>query len=479
MRILLISGAISGETRYGNLDDIGAYLPPYGLMCLASVLEKADHTVKILDSVRYPLDPTELNSKIREFNPDLIGMSIYSIGVDKAIASAENIKTEFNVPIVAGGPHIIVYPDDLAKYDCFDYLVTGEGEQTLTELVDALANDGDFAAIKGLYYRKDGEVMKNEPRPYIEDLDELPFPAFHLIEDLAGYNPQLLVYRRRPVITLITSRGCPFECIFCNSVWTRRWRANSAEYVVDLMEHVIKNFGAREISFHEDTFALNKKRVLKICRLIKERNLNIIWSATVNLKTLDQEVIHAMKDAGCWLVSVGIESGSAEVLKFIKKPVDKETITRVTGWLHDEGIRIRGYFIIGHLIDTPETIKETIDFAKSLPLHSMNLAVMYLAPGSEAREIAEPYGTINEGLNLGTGYPRGNLSFVPNGMTEEEIRSLQKKAISNFFFRPKQIAQLITSIEGMEDVKRYARMSRAFAKLTATRVAIKFQRKAA
>jgi len=346
-------------------------------------------------------------------------------------------------------------------------------------LVETLEKGGDIAAVKGIYYREDGKVIKNEARPYIENLDDLPFPAFHLIDDLAGYNPQLLVYRRRPVITLITSRGCPFECIFCNSVWTRRWRANSASYVVDLVEHAIKNFGAREISFHEDTFALNKKRVLEICRLIKERNLNIIWSATVNLKTLDQEVIHAMKDAGCWLVSVGIESGSEKVLKFIKKPVDKETIIRVTRWLDEAGIRIRGYFIIGHLIDTQETIEETMVFARSLPLHSMNLAVMYLAPGSEAREIAHDYGTINEGLFLGTGYPRGNLSFVPNGMTEDEIRALQKKAISNFFFRPRQIAQLITSIEGMEDIRRYSRMSRAFVKLSATRVVLRFQGKAA
>lgn len=476
MRIFLISGAISGESRYGNLDDIGAYLPPYGLMSLASVLEQAGHTVKILDSVRYPLSPASLCDKVREFDPDLIGLSVYSIGADIAIENARHLKQEFDIPIIAGGPHVIVYPEDLAQYDFFDYLVDGEGELTLLELVEALESGGDLAKVKGIYYRQNGSMLKNESRPYIDNLDDLPFPAFHLVDDLEGYNPQLLVYRRRPVITLVTSRGCPFSCIFCNSVWTKRWRANSAEYVVDMMEYVIKQFGAKEISFHEDTFALNKKRVLEICALIKERNLDIIWTATVNLKTLDQEVIRAMKDAGCWLVSVGIESGNDEVLKFIKKPVDKETVLRVTRLLNEAGIRIRGYFIMGHLIDTRETIKETIEFAKSLPLHSMNMTVMYLAPGSEAREIAEQYGIVNKGLELGTGYPRGDLSFVPNGMTEEYLQAMQKKAISNFFFRPKQIAHLVSAIDGPEDVRRYARMTRAFVKLTATRMRTRAQR---
>ncbi len=477
MRVLLISGAISGEDRYGSLDDIGAYLPPYGLMCLASVLEQAGHTVRILDSVRYPLTRASLSARVREFDPGLIGLSVYSIGADAAIENARYLKQEFDIPIVAGGPHVIVYPQDLAQFDSFDYLVDGEGELTLLELAQALGTGGEPARIRGLHYRQNGRMLKNEPRPYIDNLDDLPFPAFHLIDDLAGYNPQLLVYRRRPVITLVTSRGCPFSCIFCNSVWTKRWRANSAKYVVDMMEYVINRFGAREISFHEDTFALSRKRVLEICALIKERKLDIIWTATVNLKTLDQEVIRAMKDAGCWLVSVGIESGNDEVLKFIHKPVDKETVLRVTRWLDEAGIRIRGYFIMGHLVDTPETVKETIRFAKSLPLHSMNMAVMYLAPGSEAREIADRYGTVNKGLDLGTGYPRGNLSFVPHGLTEEYLQVMQRRSISNFFFRPRQIAHMIASIEGPEDVRRYARMTRAFVRLTAERIKLKAGRK--
>ncbi|MBE0429578.1 MAG: radical SAM protein [Thermoleophilia bacterium] len=477
MKIMLISGAITGEERYGNLEDVGAYLPPYGLMCLAAVLEKEGHEAKILDSARYALSHEQISQEVKDFNPDLIGMSVYSIGANRAIENAKHLKSRFDIPIVAGGPHIIVYPDDLAEFDFFDFLVTGEGEKTLVELVEALEGKRGLADVKGIYYRDNGGIVKNEPRMYIQDLDELPFPAFHLIDDLKGYTPQLLVYRKRPVVTLITSRGCPFECIFCNSVWTRRWRGNSAEYVVDLVEHVIEKYGAREISFHEDTFALNKRRVLEICRLMKERGIDIVWSATVNLKTLDRETILAMKDTGCWLVSVGIESGNDEVLKFIKKPVDKELVSRVTGWLDEAGIKIRGYFMMGHLIDTEETIQETIDFAKSLPLYSMNLSVMYLAPGSEAREIASMYGTVNEGLDLGSGYPRDDLGFVPNGLTKDYIQRMQKKAISEFFFRPSQIFRLMTAVESLEDVKRYARMAKAFVRLTANRISVGLQGK--
>ena len=480
MRVLLISGAISGEERYGNLEDIGAYLPPYGLMCLAAYLEeKGGHEVKIIDSARYRLSIDKICNEIKEFDPGLVGMSVYSIGANHAIETAMGIKEKFDVPIVVGGPHIIVYPDDLAQYEYFDYLVTGEGEQTLLELVEAISQSAGAEGVKGLYYRSNGHVIKNEQRLYFENLDELPSPAFHLIENLETYSPQLMVYRKRPVITLVTSRGCPYACIFCNSIWTRRWRANSAAYVVDLVEYVIDNFNAKEISFHEDTFALDKKRVLEICRLFKERNINIPWTASVNLRTLNKEVIGAMKDAGCWLVSCGIESGNDEVLDFIKKPVDTETVKRVTGWLDEAGIRIRGYFMIGHLVDTKESIEETIEFAKSLPLYTMNMSVLYLSPGSEAREIAGNYGHVDMGLDLGSGYPRGNLSFVPEGLSKGYIQDMQRKALIDFFLRPSQIKRLLTAIEGPEDIRRYARMVKAFFKLSAQRIKFKFKRKSA
>ncbi|MHB8859787.1 MAG: B12-binding domain-containing radical SAM protein [Thermoleophilia bacterium] len=469
MKLLLISGAVSGEKRYGNLEDIGSYLPPYGLCCLGAVLEKAGHEVMIIDSVRHPLSLLALAEKVKQFQPELIGLSVYSIGANQAIETAKAIKSEFGIPIVAGGPHVMVFPDDLAQCEAIDYLVTGEGEYSLLELVETIESGGNLDDVPGIYFHRDGEVVRNDARPLIDNLDDLPYPAFHLIEGIETYAPHQMVYRRKPVVTLITSRGCPFQCIFCNSVWTHRWRGNSAEYVVGLVERVIKEFGAREVSFHEDTFALNKRRVLEICRLMKERGINIPWTATVNLTTLDREVIKAMKDAGCWLVSCGIESGSDEVLRFIHKPVDKETVRRVLGWLSDEGIRIRGYFMIGHLIETRETIRETIDFAKSLPLYSMNISVMYLAPGSQAREIAHEYGSTNMSLDIGSSYQRGNLGFVPNGLTADYIQEMHRKAIVEFFVRPRQFVRLATAIRGPEDIRRYYRLVRSFVKVARAR----------
>lgn len=471
MKVMLISAAVRGEDRYGVLEEVGAYLPPYGLCCLASVLEKEGHEVKILDSARYGLAQSEISMQIGNFKPDLVGISVYSIGASHAVKTAEAIKDEFgDIPIVVGGPHVTVYPDDLAQYsNLFDYLVVGEGEYTLLELAEAVSNGGDLNEIKGLYFRQNGKVVKNMPRPLMENLDELPFPAFHLIDNIESYTPQLLVYKKRPVITLVTSRGCPFACIFCNSVWTRKWRANSAEYVVDLVEYAIKKFNAKEINFQEDTFALKKERVLEICRLMKERNLDIIWTASVNLKTLNREVIRAMKDAGCWLVSCGIESGNDEVLKFIRKSINKETVKRVTGWLDEADIKIRGYFMMGHLTDTKETVEETVAFAKSLPLYTMNMSILYLSPGSQAREMADAYGVVDTSLGLGTGYPREDLSFVPNGLTKEYLSDRQKKAIQEFYFRPRQVVRLLSAIEGFEDIKRYAILTKTFMKLSYVR----------
>ncbi len=465
MKILLISGSVSGEKRYGKLKDVGSYMPPYGLLCIAAVLEKGGHEVKVLDTEIHNYSNIDICSQIDSYKPDLIGMSVFTIGSSEAIERAKAIKLHCNIPIAAGGPHIFVDIDNYSTNTEFDFFVVGEGEQITSELVDALENGKQLSNIAGLVYREDGKIMRNPSRTPIHNLDDIPLPAFHLIQsDKYKYHPSPLGYRFRPFYPLVTSRGCPFKCVFCSTIWGKNWRANSAEYVVNAFEKLMKDFGAREIWICEDTFGLDKKRVEKICLGIIEKKLKISWACMTNVHVLDEKILSLMKKAGCWQIQLGLESGNNEVLKFIGKPITVELIREKVNLVAQSGIQPRAYFILDHLIDTKKTMQETIDLALSLPLYSADFHLLQLPLGSEAREIGHEYGQVNYNLDYLTGYASKGLSFVPKGMTEEYLFEVQRKAHLRFFLRPSQFMRMVKSIKSFEDVKRFYLFFKAFLK---------------
>jgi len=461
--ILLISGAVSGEKRYGKLEKVGAYLPPYGLLSVAASLEKAGHTVNLIDREVSPLSNQGILNYIKLHQPDLVGLSIFTIGSEEGIALAQAIKGQFgSIPIIAGGPHVFVGVEYLKAYSCFDYLVLGEGEITATELVAALENSRKGAEIPGLIIRQGDSWQDTGLRPQIADLDQLPFPAFHLLDNFKLYHPSPFGYRRLPHLPLVTSRGCPFQCIFCSRIWGNKWRAHSAEYVLEMIKYVVTRFGVKEIWFAEDTFGINRKRVIQICEGILSTGLNIVWSCMTNINVLDEELLILMKRSGCWQVQLGLESGSDPVLKFIRKPITTAVIREKVNLIHRLGIKIRGYFILGHLIDTRETIQQTIDFACSLPLHTAEFHILHLPLGSKARLIASDYGTVNEDLSLLTGYTHSGLSFVPKGLTEREMFNFRRRGHNRFFLRPIVILRHLSEIRSLSDMKRYTLVTKAF-----------------
>jgi anaerobic magnesium-protoporphyrin IX monomethyl ester cyclase len=463
--ILLISGAVSGDKRYGKLEKVGAYLPPYGLLSVAASLEKAGHTVTLIDREVSPVSGQEILAYIQRHKPDLVGLSIFTIGSEESMALAQAVKEKFgSIPIIAGGPHVFVGADYLKEYSCFDYLVVGEGEATAVELVSALEKGRQAEEIPGLIIRQADGWQDTGVRPQIANLDQLPFPAFHLLENIKLYHPSPFGYRKLPHLPLVTSRGCPFQCIFCSRIWGNKWRAHSAEYVLDMIKYVVTRFGIKEIWFAEDTFAINRERVIQICEGILAANLDIAWSCMTNINVLDKELLTLMKRSGCWQVQLGLESGNDQVLKFIRKPITTAMIREKVNLIHSLGIKIRGYFILGHLIDTRETIQQTIDFACSLPLYTAEFHILHLPLGSKARLIAHDYGTVNEDLSLLTGYTHSGLSFVPQGLTEKEMFEFRRQGHNRFFLRPTMILRHLSEIKSWRDVKRYALVTQAFLK---------------
>jgi len=234
--------------------------------------------------------------------------------------------------------------------------------------------------------------------------------------------------------------------------------AHSADYVVDLVEYLIKQFNAQEIWFSEDTFVIDKQRVMDICQGILNRNLKISWTCMANVHRLDREMLSLMKEAGCWQMQLGLESGNDEVLQFIGKKTSVQMIREKVNLIYEVGIQPRGYFILDHLIETKETMQQTIDFAMSLPLYSADFHLLQLPFGSRACEIAHKYGKVDYNPDLLTGYSSQGLGFVPKGMTEGFLFRTQRKAHLGFFLRPGQILQMITSIRTVEDIHRYIQM---------------------
>lgn len=470
MKVLLINPQISGKKRYGIYAAVGSYQPPYGLLSIAAVLEKNNFDVKIMDADSrkgIPLD--ELIKQTQDFAPDIIGMTAYSIGKDNLLYTAETLKGKLDVPIIVGGPHVMTFPEDLTKYSFIDFLCNGEGETTALELLQAIRDKKGYDNIKGITYKKDRNPVRTLDREFIEDLDSLPYPAFHLLDNLKEYTPTPLMYKRLPILMLTTSRGCPYSCIFCNSIWSKKYRFNSAEYVIDMIESAVKKYGFKEIMFYEDTFCLDKERVFKICELLRQKKLDITWSCSAHVNHLTKEMLIEMKRAGCWIISIGIESGNQAVLDFIKKSTKLEKIREVTNWAEEAGIKLRGFFMLGHLIDTKETIQQTIAFAMSLPLFTVNFTIMQLLPGSKVREIAHEYGAADYDVALGTGHPGDRLSFIPSGLTKEYLKSSQKRAYRKLFLRPIQIWRLLSSITGFQDISKYFLLFKTFIKVMLSR----------
>jgi len=468
MKILFIHPPLTGEERYGKFKEVGSYLPPLGLCYIAAVLEKQNIDVQIIDGLGENLSIDDICNMAKRYSPDYVGITIASIAYSCATVLAGTLKKELgDIPVIVGGPHVTIFREKALDSPHFDYGVIGEGEVTFLELIEALNKNQNVSRIDGILYKKRNEIFKTSSRPFINNLDELPLPARHLLPPLTIYRPTAMVYKKFPVTTMITSRGCPYNCIFCNRIFGKYYRFNSAEYVVREMEILVKKFGIKEITFYEDNFPVNKKRVFKICALIKERQLNVRWSCSANVNTLNKEMLMAMKEAGCWLVSIGIESGNEEVLKFIRKDISPLKVKQVAQWASEIGIQLRGYFMIGHPIDTKKTIRQTIDFSKSLRLYTVNFCLQYLVPGSELYEIAPLYGETCYDFTMVSGHPsKEDLPFVPKGLTTKYLLKIQGQAYREFYLRPSQLWRMIKIIDSWKDVLKCFSMIRTFIRVT-------------
>lgn len=377
MRIVLVHP--TGSNWVPGKKDITATanrMPPLGLLCIAAYLEKHGHRVFVHDCLG-PEAPADNNANaqiITALSPDLIGFSVTTSAFPDGYDLAMRIKKQMPpVKIVFGGVHVSSMGEILLRdYPGIDYLCMGEGEGVMLDLAEGVSVD----KIDGLIYRQDARAISNRMRENIKDLDTLPFPAY---EKLSGfpkkYRLPLFSYIFTPGATMITSRGCPYQCSYCDrSVFKRSYRYNSAEYVYEHIKYLNQRFGVRHINIYDDLFTTHRKRVLKLCEMLISKPLGMNFNCAVRVGHADDELLKMLKAAGFLMLSVGIETGDSDLMEIHKPGVTVEEVKDTIRRIQSHGLRAKGLFMMGLPGDTPETIKKTSDFVMSLDLDDMNMS---------------------------------------------------------------------------------------------------------
>ncbi|HER43465.1 MAG TPA: radical SAM protein, partial [Candidatus Eisenbacteria bacterium] len=376
MRILLVNPPV-GFSYY----NIGLRRPPLSLAYLASVLE-GEHDVSIVDFST----GKESWKRYRYDGYDVVGISADTVRFPLSLRIARRAR-ERGAVIVMGGPHVSFRDEEALRSGLVDYVVRNEGEYSFRSLIDYLSGDAALDSVRGVSrLAVDGSVVRAPDEPFITDLDSLPFPARELL-NLNHYNERM---NGRPMTTLITSRGCPFNCDFCASseFFGIRWRARSVDNILAEMELLYEKYGYRALCFVEDNFTMDPERAVELSERIISKRWDLIWEAWSRVDTIVKhpEMIRAMARAGFRWTFVGFESGSQEVLDgFGKKTVAGDAF-RAMEILRSNGVRATGAFILGAVNDTPETIDETIRFARDLNPRKVQFSILTPYPGTKLYE---------------------------------------------------------------------------------------------
>jgi len=461
MKIILVNPWV--DTKYPQ--------PPLGLAMLAGVLEKQGYNVKIIDLPALGLTENSISNVISIENPDFVGITAMTSNVNSAINLARKVKeANEDVSVILGGPHATLFPEDILRLvPEVDVVVHGEGEETIVQLAKTLEKKESLnPRILGIAYRANKNIQVSQRRPYISDIDCLPFPAFHLLP-MDRYKLHPPHGRRQPSMPVVTSRGCPYRCIYCSkSVFGSKYRANSPTYVANEIEYLMEKFNAKEITFYDDVFTLDKKRVYAICEELDKRGIDVPWTCETRVNLVDKELVERMKKSGCYLIAYGVESGNQTILDNLKKDILLEQVTRAFEITHEVGIQTVAYFMIGSPGETPETIKETIDLAKKLDPDFAQFSISTPFPGTELFNLANLDGLVSKDWD---DYVYAELrsidfpAFETSTLTKEDLQKWNNEAYRSFYFRPHYLYKRLKKTGSFGELKLNAKGLRMFTEL--------------
>jgi len=416
-----------------DITDIANRMVPQGLLSLAAYLARQGHDVCVCDCLgpEAPLDLQKQAQAILAYRPQIVGFSATTSSFPDAADLAQIIKNNSpEIKTLCGGVHVSALEKILLQdYPSFDFLAAGEGEETIAEL----AAGRDPAAIKGLIWRSKEETITNAPRPKIPDLDILPFPAYDKLKGFPhDYHLPLFSYIQTPGATVITSRGCMYQCSYCDrSVFKKGFRYNSATYIYEHMKYLREKFGVRHINIYDDLFTANRERIVELSEKLSRYPLGINFNCAVRVGYTDDDLLKMLKDAGCLMVSLGIESADPEMLKRHKSGVSLDEVRDTVQRIQKTGLRAKGLFMMGLPGETEESIRRTSDFIISLGLDDMNMAKFTPFPGAPLWKTIKDEGTFNEDWRLMNCL---NFVFVPKGIaSKERLDQLYNEHLKRFY----------------------------------------------
>lgn len=415
--------------------------PPLGVMSLASFLrsKEKDAKIEIVDTRVECRNPEELRRKILDFKPDVVGISAITVERRSMHSIAKTIKeVSKNIPVVAGGPHPTSYPEEVMADENIDYLVIREGEHTFYNLLLSLSRGKEPYNIRGVFYR-DGNGIRFTGEPlFIENLDELPFPAWDLVNPHYYYRNFRFtpVGQKRPYIAVLTSRACPYRCVYCHNIFGKKPRMRSAENVVDEIEELTKRLGVREVEVLDDIFNLYEDRVIRIFEEVMRRNLRLSFSFPNGLRSdrLSRETLEVMKRGGTYYISFAIETASPRMQKVIKKNLDLEKARKAIEDAVSLGIFSNGFFMLGFPGETEKEMRTTIEFATKSRLHTAMFFVVIPHKGTELYEMYPPGDLEDLGDPDGFDYfRRWKVLGIPS------FKRLYREAYIKFYMSPGRI----------------------------------------
>jgi len=412
-------------------------MPPLGLASIAAFLADRGIEATIVDCYARPDSDHVIRDYLMEKRPAFLGLSCTTSGFLDGVRLGAFAKDVLpGIRVICGGPHVSALKmDAIAPFSAIDMLVLGEGEQTLANIMKC--EPGEEWALSGVVCRlDDGEIRTSGIRSAFLDLDALPFPAYEKLDGYPhAYRLPIFNYPTVPSTSCLSSRGCPYSCSYCDrSVFGRSYRYNSAEYLYEHLAYLKERFGIRHVNFYDDQFTYNRRRVVDFTRMVADRPLNLTFNCAVRAEHIDEELLASMKAAGCWMISLGIETGDAELLALHRKEANLDLLADKIRMISRAGIRTKGLFMIGLPGETEASVKRSNRYALSLPLDDINVSIFTPFPGTPLYEQAHGLGQFEENWEK---MDCMHFQFVPRGMTKERMNKLFLRFYRSHFLRPR------------------------------------------
>ena len=472
LKVMLFNPPVSFEQFYGDWDmsDVKSSSPPIGILSLASMIRKYGYKVVVVDAHAEGLDINQIKAVIQKEKPDVVGVTAMTVMISAAAEIAKIAKEcDSKIVTILGGVHVTAEPiETLNRYSQIDYAIIGEGEVAFTEFLEGQRGHKSSAMVKSLVWREGEKVSVNPRREFFKSLDEFPPPAFDLVPNLFNhYRLSVFGTKKFRSVGLVTSRGCTGFCTFCDlGVVGRGYRSNTAEYLISLMKDCHANYGVTDFLFYDDLFVGSRPRLKEVCEWIIEEKLPFTWSCCARVDFMHTDMLKLMKQAGCWMVEYGIESGCQRIIDSMRKNITKEKIADTINKTYEAGIITKGNFIFGNPGEDHWSLRESIDFACSLKLNYFQHTYLTPLPGAELYETAHKYGEFDPSWDTKNTF---KINFLPNGFTRQQLVNYSKYAWRRFYLRPRIILQELKKIRSGEDIERAWLSIKGFLKSTILR----------